>query len=379
MRMGIVADVAQLPVEVVLQEEPVADRLFVGSDESVDARLVDSCVFAPLREIRRREAVAQDTVNGIRFQPYGILFEKVVERLRGEYRRALLGIDDAQVFVFQGIDPFVIDCRQGIEFAAQGFKPFAHLRVFGLPDLVKGEVVGVQGVNRVGFVGVGLAPRAAAGGVVYRQNLDNALTGGDSPIDQQFQVRKFAGAEALLGAQGKYRNGGSRAVPAYGIYKGGDLYGQRLVGVAEVVETAVFALFPSEQLSCLSRDNDEFVFKIFGQCRGIETDAPFGESGIVQIARAGGVPVAQGGAAADDAQPLRRRYGRCADTYFEFAGNRFCRCAAASGGVACKNHVGESRRPEYTVGLSGRLGYDMMFHLFFCKCTINFFSELSFV
>ena len=47
--------------------------------------------------------------------------------------------------------------------------------------------------------------------------------------------------------------------------------------------------------------------------------------------------------------------------------------------AACKNHVGESRRPEYTVGLSGRLGYDMMFHLFFCKCTINFFSELSFV
>ena len=108
-------------------------------------------------------------------------------------------------------------CQEGL--SDPGHLGFGHTRPVNLREGVQGRLLGgesgcladaqvlqaqvqrVQRKGRDGTVRVGILPFAAAGGVVHRQQLDDALAGCHRPIDQRPQIAKIADAEIVGGAQ----------------------------------------------------------------------------------------------------------------------------------------------------------------------------------
>ena len=92
------------------------------------------------------------------------------------------------------------------------------------PQVLQAQVQGVQRKGRDGTVRVGILPSAATGGVVHRQQLDDALAGSHRPIDQRPQVAEIAHPEIVGGAQRENGYGGtgaaeSRAVEQVGLMR----------------------------------------------------------------------------------------------------------------------------------------------------------------
>ena len=113
-----------------------------------------------------------------------------------------------------------VNFRQGVQLLLLG--PESGRRADA--QVLQAQVQGVQRKGRNGAVRVGILPFAAAGGIVHRQQLDDALAGSHRPIDQRPQIAKIADAEIVGGAQRENGHGGtgsaeSRAVEQIGLMR----------------------------------------------------------------------------------------------------------------------------------------------------------------
>ena len=87
------------------------------------------------------------------------------------------------------------------------------LECHSLPDSqrLQIDVERVEGKGGYRAVRIRILPFTLACGVVDRQELDDALSRGGSPVHERTQVLEFAYAEIGLGAQGEHRNRGTGA------------------------------------------------------------------------------------------------------------------------------------------------------------------------
>ena len=124
------------------------------------------------------------------------------------------------------------------------------------------------------------------------------------PLDEQVEVGEVADAEALLRTQGEDGHGHSRSLPAGQGEDGESAVEQGALACLDlrVGEAAVGAFFPGDDAAVAGIVDDKLVLGGILQPRGVELDAPLGRVGIVHQQDAVGVPFAQGGLAAQQAE-----------------------------------------------------------------------------
>ena len=158
----------------------------------------------------------------------------------------------------------------------------------------------MQGKGAYGIVGVGILPAARHGGVVHRQQLDNALAGLHGPVHQFLEVVEFSHAEAVLRAEGEHRNGHAGSPPGFRGEAGLDI-GQHYLGILgrDLREEMVGAFFPQADGLGLGIYDNKLVFDGFVDVHGNEPPG-----GNVVRHQMDAVPVAQTVSAAYQGQGL---------------------------------------------------------------------------
>ena len=199
----VTAGVAQLAVQMILQETVEIDRCPIPVPEYAETLFVVTGILAPLPEIGRTEAVAQGAERGVGFQPQTVLRLEggiAVRRPDGLPRPAEKQPCPVE---FQPHDRLVIDGGQGVE-------PSLLATVAGIglqPRPDQAQVERMEGETRNGVVGIGVASRSRADRIVDRQQLYDPLPRGCGPVDQFPQVGEFARTETRRRTQRKERQG----------------------------------------------------------------------------------------------------------------------------------------------------------------------------
>ena len=293
-RVGVVAHLAQLTVEVELHEVVVGHLFGVGSLilDSLLGRVVGP--LAPLLEIGGRVGIAQGAEDRVGAQPMLVRGHEGLELLRGEALLALLQIECAEVFVLRIIDLLVVDFGEGIQLAAQLLEAGCRLLVLELAHIRQVQELRVQGEGRVGVVGVGVLPSAGHRRIVHGQNLDNRLTRRGGPINHQLQVVELAHTEAVVRAQGKDRNGHTGTAPGIHVEAGTQRVNHHALALLQrTVEEVVLAGLPSHGLTRCGIDNDELVGKGGRELLARNVGRPYGGLRVAHHHALLDLPVAQ--------------------------------------------------------------------------------------
>ena len=127
------------------------------------------------------------------------------------------------------------------------------------------------------------------GGIVDRQQLDDALAGFDGPVHQEFDVVELPHAEALFRTEGEYRHRHAGAAPRFRGEPGVQVCDNNLrILRRNLGEEMVGAFLPVLDGEGVRIYDDEFVFDGFPDIHG---DEPPGEKIVLQQMDA--VPVSQ--------------------------------------------------------------------------------------
>ena len=286
---------------------------------------------SPVAEITCFIPVAQKTESGVIFEPAFVFVEKRVVWF-GLFHLVPCLIKNELVVSRLHLEHFhVVDIGFAVQYVF-GYLEFIHqFFVVQLAQLVEVEVHGVKGKYRYGFIRVGIEPRMGCYGFVYRQDLYHLQSGQFDPVNQHFQIIKFAHAKAVLCSQAENRHGNTGAFPfSNGI-------SEPLV-VLQVnwfscffidVENRPFcAVFPNVNFSAFGINNHIFVFNREMELFCVKFNRPFWVIAVVH--QYGFVPYSQTYIIPHDGKGLVRRNTRC--IYREPNGifdpwcsmNRFC-------------------------------------------------------
>ena len=299
----VTAGVAQLAVQMILQETVEIDRCPIPVPEYAETLFVVTGILAPLPEIGRTEAVAQGAERGVGFQPQTVLRLEggiAVRRPDGLPRPAEKQPCPVE---FQPHDRLVIDGGQGVE-------PSLLATVAGIglqPRPDQAQVERMEGETRNGVVGIGVASRSRADRIVDRQQLYDPLPRSCGPVDQFPQVGEFARTETRRRTQRKERQGRTCAAPCGGVRLAQPQSGHddALSRRRQPVAASVLPLLPHDRSTGTAIEPHELVFE---RSCSIEHDPPEREIAVVQCDES--LPAAQFGRIAGDGQHFVGAHGR---------------------------------------------------------------------
>ena len=195
---------AHLLVEVELHEIPECHFLvFAGATvgHGFAFAFVETVVVGPLAEGGGAVEVAIVAECGVGHEPVFIGIEEGFECFAFQNFGTFLLKHLTQIASLGGIHAFVIDLRQGVEFALQGGVIVHALFICQCRKLAQVGVLRMQGVDADAIVGIRILPGVGDGGVVDGEHLQGTLTGGCHPVDHLFQVAEIAHAKATLAAK----------------------------------------------------------------------------------------------------------------------------------------------------------------------------------
>ena len=154
----------------------------------------------------RLQLVAPGAERGILVEPGGVLLDELLAGRRGEVPGAArlespadpghLGFEHARV----------VQLRQGVQRCLLFLEGGVGLDA----EVLQVHVERLQGEGGHGAVGIRIRPAALAGGVVDRQQLQDALPRGGRPVHDGPQVTELADAEVVRRAQREHRDRGAR-------------------------------------------------------------------------------------------------------------------------------------------------------------------------
>ena len=99
-------------MKVILNEIVLGNSLVVLASngcESLDFGFVERAVFRPLAEYWRPELIPKETESGIRHKPVGIVVEELLEAFGFQGLRAVLQIDEVQIFALDFVYCLIIN------------------------------------------------------------------------------------------------------------------------------------------------------------------------------------------------------------------------------------------------------------------------------
>ena len=146
-------------------------------------------------------------------EPLLILCKELLEGLALHRLAALLGIKLTEILELGIVHALVVDLRQSVELFLQGIEVCLALGILQSRQLTEVGVLGMEGIDTDGVIGIAVLPGVGHVGIVDRQHLQHALLGLRTPVDHLLQVAEVAHAETALAAQGEDGNYGSCSLP----------------------------------------------------------------------------------------------------------------------------------------------------------------------
>ncbi len=310
-RMGVVADLTQLTVQMVLHEVDLRHlrvAIAPGRSQLPDRLRIICSPLAPATEIGCTVPVAQGAEGGIGPQPRLVAAEKLDELLRSQRSGTLFGEQLLQIGGLRGVDPLVIHLRKGVELLAQ-LSVFRHGPLVGeASHSLQPQELRMERIGRIGVVGIGVLPGSGHRGVVDRQDLNHLESGRPGPVYHLLQIVELAHAEALLRPERKDRNGYAGSAPG-GSSRTETVARQRharsRLGQAAVPVTVGPGL-PLHDAARSGLADDEFIGESRGELRRLDAYAPDRETGIAHHEGPLRVPAAQLGGLSRQCQHLVR-------------------------------------------------------------------------
>ena len=125
--------------------------------------LVERMMVGPLAEVCRAIFVAQIAILSVRHQPRFCLLKECLKLGRSHHSLAFLLIYYAQIFVLGVVHALIVNLRQGVEFLAQGLKPFAFGLVGNRRQGVEVGILRMQREDAYAAVGIRVGPCVGGG------------------------------------------------------------------------------------------------------------------------------------------------------------------------------------------------------------------------
>ena len=249
--MRVIACLAELAVQMILQEIMEVDLAAVRVDEGLDAGVVIDGILTPLRVVGSVVFLAEHAPRGVGEEPVLVTGHELLIVLAALSRAEILCEELAQILEFCVVDALIVDSLEHIELDADLLVVREALLILKGADSVGSQVHRVKRESRVGLVGIGVNPGAEHRGVVDGEDLKNLLSRLGAPVNHLLHVEEVADAEVIVSADGEYRYGGTRALPlAQGIGEAcavnDDLLARVLV--AHTID-AVVHCFPADGLA----------------------------------------------------------------------------------------------------------------------------------
>ena len=214
---AIVSGLEELAMEMILEEEMelhLGARLVVV-EEVDDAGCRELGVVAPLAEVGGAIFIAEGRESGIGDEPGIISVEEAVKFRAGEGFVAFLIENGPCIGNLGGHNPLIVNVREGLKLLALQLKVVSRCFIADASEFFKAEVEGMEGYGRVGVVGVRVRPGVGHGGVVDRENLDDAHLPVGGPVGHEFEVFKVTDSEVVGAAEGEHGDGHSGSVPFF--------------------------------------------------------------------------------------------------------------------------------------------------------------------
>ena len=136
----------------------------VGHAVGLDLAPLVAGIGSPLREVGRAVLVAQAAVGGIGQQPVAVGLDEGLVVGPGCRARSAAGEGRTQQPLLGAVDPLVVDLPERVQLVAQT----AVFVILGNARRRQAEELGMERIDGVGVVGIGVLPRAAHRGVVDR-------------------------------------------------------------------------------------------------------------------------------------------------------------------------------------------------------------------
>ncbi len=292
--------VAELPVEVILQEDVVVHLgLGLSGIETGHGAGIVFLESLPLAEIGGAVAVAEHAEGSIGQQPVFVRCGELLESTAAHHAGALLCEDGTGIPVFQMEHLFVVKLREGIEPGGLFFEGSLCLLVAQRADVLQVQVDGMQGHDGDAAVRVGIGPGLGGSGVVDRKQLEQGLSGGCGPVDHQFDVGEVADAGTAAAAEREHGDGRSGIA--------GMLVGEGRLGDGIGVGP-VEAGLPDDGAVRLAAD--ELIFEMGRKERLVQLDTPDNTLGHGHGKGLLGIPRAQRGTAAYEQDLLAMQHPR---------------------------------------------------------------------
>ena len=213
--VGVVADLAELCVQVELEEAVEVRFAPVAFVPALETGFVIDRKFTPLAEVRSPEFIAEGAETGIWDEPLAVCCEEVPVGLgAGEgFPVCVEGL--AEQAALLPVDAHIVGLGASVLY--EGVELLLQFEIF----LVHGNAGGrqvyelrVQSEGRVGVVRIGVVNGPEHRGVVDRQELQEGLACEHGPVHHLLQVQEFSHPEVILTPEGEHRNRGSGALPA---------------------------------------------------------------------------------------------------------------------------------------------------------------------
>ncbi len=285
---------AHLLVEVVLYVAYVVYFRGVCGHNLVEHGLRVACVVAPAEEVGSAVLVAESAESCVGEQPVAVALHKSLEVGAVECRFAVLNENLACVFVFGFVHALVVYFLESVQLACEFVVVLAAALVFECTQLGYAQVHGVQGKGGVGVVGVRVDPCVGHGGVVDRQELEECLLCGGSPVYHAEQVVEVAHAHVVVAAESEYGN--CRACAAPGCESVDEAHACQHSGLSlggSDAYAAILATFPSNDFARVLVEDEVFVFGIGINFGGGNVCAPYRKRSIAHAQSLARIPVAK--------------------------------------------------------------------------------------
>ena len=209
-------------------------------------------VFFPFGEFRGSETVSQGAERGVWFKPMAVFLYEGLEIGTIYSFLAFLGENFVSVRCFDLVHALVVYGWEAVKLVGLVSVVFHPFFVRQDAEFAQTDVHRVEGKGAVGVVWVRVGPRVCHGGVVYRQELNKILTGGNGPVYESDDIHEVAYAAIVLGTKREYRYSRACAFPQIEhVYEAHAGYYGGVAGLRRNFHTAVFATFPRHHFASL--------------------------------------------------------------------------------------------------------------------------------
>ena len=305
---GVIASGKKLCVEEILHIIYICDAVAVAPAVVFNPTDVIDREFGPVLEAGRPVLVAQQAERGVGREPMGVRLNENAELLRRRHLTAAFVVELAEIGLLHARHGLIVAVAEGIELAPATVVRRHALLVRELAGGLKVDIMGMEGVDGNGVVGIGVGPSARLSGVVNRQDLYHFHSRLCRPVDHPPQIAEIADAIGVLAAQGEDRHDHSGHTPdVFPDTEDAAVEHEHLaVGDVPRAGTPVVTLLPCREGTGGVVDDDILIFQRQEHAHHVDRQRPHRPPGIFHPHIARDVPPADRRMASADGQCLSR-------------------------------------------------------------------------